>query len=80
MTRHYIITVNAANPPTVEPLVSRQHRTKPDECRTCHQDIAGAALTSLAYVWETCECGAPEYPHLVEQPYHRSHVPPEEVR
>jgi hypothetical protein len=37
----------------------------------CGLILEAVALQHLAYVFETCQCGTPEYPHLIEQLWHR---------
>ena len=60
--------------PTAEILkwLDHNHRTLRN-CPTCGEDCAtGVGITALAYYFITCECGEPEYPHLVEQLTHLS--------
>lgn len=40
-------------------------------CPVCKEDCKTIGIPSLLSTWETCECGKPEYPHLVEQLWHR---------
>lgn len=41
------------------------------ECLLCEQDCSRVALVNLAYVFERCSCGVPEYEHLIERLAHR---------
>lgn len=41
-------------------------------CPTCGENCSTTGLTKIAYYFTTCECGEPEYPHLVEQLTHLS--------
>jgi hypothetical protein len=40
-------------------------------CPTC-SDSTNVAITKIVYVFEPCECGDPEYTHLLEVLYHRA--------
>src|SRR4051794_27009478 len=39
-------------------------------CPGCGQDCTTTGITHLAYPFRECECGTPEYPHLIEQRWH----------
>lgn len=54
---------------TVEPLFSSTHLGRSD-CGSCKKPVGRVALINLVYRFESCNCGDPEYVHLVEQPYH----------
>jgi hypothetical protein len=41
-------------------------------CPGCGAELARVGLTALAYTFEACTCGSPDYDHLVEQLWHRS--------
>lgn len=43
-------------------------------CPGCGADLMTAAIVDIAYTFATCECGKPEYPHLVEQLWHRNEL------
>jgi hypothetical protein len=45
-----------------------------ETCPGCGQKLSTVGLHKLAYVFDVCECGTPEYPHLVEQLWHRQHI------
>jgi len=46
-----------------------------DTCPGCGQaNLSIAGLTGLGYEFVVCECGTPEFPHLVEQMWHREHM------
>lgn len=76
MSRLFILLTgnSATEPPTIEPLFPRNHRTDGGCCGRCGEDVGRIALPELAYTWEVCDCGTPTYAHLVEQPWHRDHV------
>ena len=48
------------------------HMTTGRECFLCGKDCSKVALTKLAYVFEPCNCGTPNYEHLVECLQHRN--------
>ncbi len=39
-------------------------------CPGCVNDIRRTSLVELAYVFNACSCGTPEYEHLFEQVWH----------
>lgn len=39
-------------------------------CAGCGEDCATTVITHLAYLHERCECGTPDYTHLVEVLWH----------
>lgn len=43
----------------------------PDSICVCGLDVAGVALPSLVYVFDTCTCPRWPYDHLVEHVHHR---------
>lgn len=43
-----------------------------NQCPRCDVDLMRVALTELAYVFDTCNCGVSTYTHLVEQMWHRT--------
>ncbi len=49
---------------------AHEHR-QAGECPMCYQDVTTIGITGLVYTFETCDCGTPEYDHLVEQLWHR---------
>ena len=52
-----------------------RHRYPPfTQCPGCRADLTRVAVVELAYVFDVCECGTPDYPHLVEQLWHREHL------
>lgn len=44
-------------------------------CGGCDTDLSSVAIIRLAYTFRQCHCGTPEYPHLVEQLWHRTCLP-----
>lgn len=40
-------------------------------CVVCGDDLMGVGITALAYTFEICMCGKPDFDHLVEQLWHR---------
>lgn len=40
-------------------------------CPVCGEDVSKIAITKLVYTHTTCECGTPEYRHLIEQLWHK---------
>ena len=40
-------------------------------CPVCGEDVSKIAIIKLVYTHAICECGTPEYPHLVEQLWHK---------
>ena len=57
-----------------DPFLPFGHRPGRDTCPVDRADLVRVALVKLAYTYETCSCGSPGYPHLVEQLWHREHV------
>lgn len=49
----------------------RSHRYD-RRCPECGVDASREALVRLAYTFEVCSCGQPEYEHLVERLHHRA--------
>lgn len=39
-------------------------------CPGCAEEIGRCALVDIAYRFASCDCGTPEYGHLVEQAWH----------
>lgn len=39
-------------------------------CPGCNVDLMRVGIPELAYVFNVCTCGSPEYSHLVEQLWH----------
>jgi len=48
----------------------RSHRYD-GRCPECGSDCTREAVVRLAYTFEVCSCGQPEYAHLVERLHHR---------
>jgi hypothetical protein len=48
------------------------HYNQSRMCQGCQVDCSRVALIKLAYVFRVCECGTPEYSHLIEQIWHRT--------
>ena len=48
------------------------HLEQGRSCLLCGVDCSRVGIGKLAYVFEVCECGRPDYPHLVERLQHRS--------
>lgn len=63
--------VQAANPRLFSAWSSPGHRPLA-ACPACGEDCSTTGITKLAYSFESCDCGTPEYVHLVEQIWHRS--------
>lgn len=51
------------------------HVERSKTCPPCKADMTKVGLPQIAYTFETCECGTPDYPHLVEQLWHRACLP-----
>jgi hypothetical protein len=49
----------------------RLHQQRGRTCPICHEDLMRTGLPSLAYTFESCDCSAESYPHLIEQLWHR---------
>lgn len=47
------------------------HDQRRGTCPGCGNDTLRVALVSVAYVFDVCSCGDPDYDHLVEQLWHR---------
>lgn len=47
------------------------HHDRGRKCPGCAADLATCAITHLAYVFDVCDCGTPNYAHLIEQLWHR---------
>lgn len=41
-------------------------------CPADGENLGAVGITELAYTFEVCACGTPEYSHLVEQLWHRA--------
>ena len=41
-------------------------------CPNCDADLLEAGITKLLYEFRSCDCGAPDFEHLVEQLWHRN--------
>lgn len=41
-------------------------------CPMCGEDVSRIAVVKLIYTYATCECGEPDYTHLVEQLWHKA--------
>lgn len=54
---------------------SDTHRAALRVCPACGTDLRATALITLAMTYRVCECGTPDYGHLVEQLWHRTCVP-----
>lgn len=53
-------------------LHKRSHRHAiARNCPACRRDLLRVGITGLVYTHESCDCGEPEYTHLVEQLWHR---------
>jgi hypothetical protein len=48
-----------------------QHHDRGRSCPGCGVDLMTTAITHLAYVYDVCACGTPDYAHLIEQLWHR---------
>lgn len=44
-------------------------------CGACGTGLRTVAMVTLAMTYRQCDCGTPEYPHLVEQLWHRGCLP-----
>lgn len=44
-------------------------------CPACGEDLSTTAILEIGYTFERCDCTDPEYTHLVEQLWHREHMP-----
>lgn len=58
--------VGSWNPPTAE--YSFRHRGH--HCPKCDEDLGRVALINIVYAFRICECGDPDFIHLVEQLWH----------
>lgn len=52
-------------------IMGEHHRDGAKVCGPCDLDVTTTALTDLVFTFETCDCGMPEYAHLIEQLWHR---------
>lgn len=41
-------------------------------CPKCQEDLSRVALTKVVSTFESCDCGDPEFTHLVEQSWHKT--------
>jgi len=54
--------------------LSRGHRLLAT-CPGCGQaGLSTPGIHKLGFTFEVCECGTPDYPHMVEQLWHREHM------
>jgi hypothetical protein len=51
-------------------ILDREHYNQAHKCPVDGEDTLSTTLVKLAYVFRTCNCGTPDYAHLVEQLYH----------
>lgn len=60
--------------PTGADLVSQWTHDHPRRtvCPRCETDCCRTGLHKLVYTFETCDCDAAQYPHLMEQIWHRA--------
>lgn len=47
-----------------------EHRLVSRVCPGCEADVSIEGVVDLAYTFRTCECGTPDYAHIVEQLWH----------
>lgn len=59
--------------------LDRGHRHA-EVCPGCQTRLSTVGLHKIAYVHDGCNCGTPEYTHLVEQLWHRKCLLAPEVR
>lgn len=74
--RETVFRVVAAVQRAVPPLswLNHQHQLLAT-CPGCGQaGLDTIGIHKLAHTYEVCECGTPDYPHMVEQLWHREHM------
>lgn len=60
--------------PTGRDLMAQWTHTHPRSavCPGCEKDCSRTGLPKLVYTFESCTCPSAEYPHLMEQIWHRT--------
>ncbi len=75
-SRELVVDLVATVARVLPPLswLSRGHRLLAS-CPGCGQaGLSTTGIDKIGYTYEVCECGTPEYPHMVEQLWHRTHM------
>lgn len=52
-------------------LENRSEHKRSTTCGGCGVDLMRTGLPALAYTFESCSCGSPNYTHLIERLWHR---------
>ena len=51
---------------------ARHGHDSADACPGCDAPVTTAGITKLVYTYEVCDCGFPDFDHLVETLWHRA--------